>query len=110
MPSIPWLEDVGWGDSLCQPLRLDKPSVEQLEWLQAYRIDQDKMINFSFCGSARMRGSGRSNIVSLWSQGSSLILSQCVTIIKHHPNRRLHNVEFVRSLHPRGAYHLQINY
>lgn len=41
MPSLSWLADVGWGDTFCVPLRLDKSDVEQLEGLRAYRIDQD---------------------------------------------------------------------
>lgn len=41
IPSVSWLADVGWGDTFCDPLRLDKPNVEQLEGLRAYRIDQD---------------------------------------------------------------------
>ncbi|MBV7336063.1 arylamine N-acetyltransferase [Chloroflexi bacterium TSY] len=41
MSTIPWLADVGWGDSFCEPLRLDQPNVKQPEGLRAYRIDQD---------------------------------------------------------------------
>jgi N-hydroxyarylamine O-acetyltransferase len=36
----PWLVDVGWGDSFTEPLRLDRPGIEQQEGLRAYRIDQ----------------------------------------------------------------------
>lgn len=39
--SNPWLADVGWGDTFWEPLRLDKPGVERVEGLRAYRIDQD---------------------------------------------------------------------
>jgi N-hydroxyarylamine O-acetyltransferase len=34
-----WLADVGWGDSFCEPLRLDV-SRDQEEGLRAYRIDR----------------------------------------------------------------------
>jgi N-hydroxyarylamine O-acetyltransferase len=40
MTSVPWLADVGWGDSFREPLRLDQPNAEKLEGLRAYRIDQ----------------------------------------------------------------------
>lgn len=39
-PDIPWLADVGWGDSFHLPLRLDKPREVQPEGLRAYRLDQ----------------------------------------------------------------------
>ena len=42
MPSTPWLADVGWGDTFCEPLRLDMPNLEQPEGERAYRIDQDE--------------------------------------------------------------------
>jgi len=37
---IPWLADVGWGDTFRKPLRLDKPRIEQLEGLRAFRIER----------------------------------------------------------------------
>jgi N-hydroxyarylamine O-acetyltransferase len=35
-----WLADVGWGDTFCDPLRLDTMG-EQAEGLRAYRLDRD---------------------------------------------------------------------
>jgi N-hydroxyarylamine O-acetyltransferase len=37
---VRWLADVGWGDTFCDPLRLDEPG-EQVEGLRAYRLDRD---------------------------------------------------------------------
>jgi N-hydroxyarylamine O-acetyltransferase len=38
-PVIPWLADVGWGDTFREPLRLDQVG-EQIEGKRAYRIDR----------------------------------------------------------------------
>src|SRR5262249_43664131 len=37
---VRWLADVGWGDTFCDPLRLDEMS-QQAEGLRAYRLDRD---------------------------------------------------------------------
>ena len=39
-PSVPWLVDVGWGDTFRYPLRLDRPDVDQLEGARGFRIDR----------------------------------------------------------------------
>ena len=36
---VPWLVDVGWGDTFCQPLRLE-PDLLQPEGLRAYRLER----------------------------------------------------------------------
>ena len=38
---MPWLADVGWGDSFLEPLRLDRTE-EQPQGLRAYRIEADE--------------------------------------------------------------------
>ena len=38
---VQWLADVGWGDTFCEPLRLDEPGA-QAEGLRAYRLDRDE--------------------------------------------------------------------
>ena len=42
---IPWLVDVGWGDSFTSPLRLDENSPQE-QGLRAYRIDRDGDFHF----------------------------------------------------------------
>ena len=39
-PALPWLADVGFGDSFRQPLRLDRLGVPQQEGARAYQIDE----------------------------------------------------------------------
>ena len=41
LPSIPWLADVGFGDSFNVPLRLDTPHEQQRDGLRAYRFEQE---------------------------------------------------------------------
>ena len=41
LPTVPWLVDVGWGDTFRQPLRLDKPNEAQPEGSRTYRLDQE---------------------------------------------------------------------
>lgn len=44
--AIPWLADVGFGDSFNLPLRLDKPHEQQRDGLRAYRIEQENEFFF----------------------------------------------------------------
>jgi N-hydroxyarylamine O-acetyltransferase len=46
LPSIPWLADVGFGDSFNVPLRLDTPDEQQQDGLRAYRIEQENEFFF----------------------------------------------------------------
>jgi N-hydroxyarylamine O-acetyltransferase len=40
LPPLPWLADVGFGDSFLLPLRLDTPDAEQREGSHAYRVTE----------------------------------------------------------------------